>query len=718
MSEEDDGRTRKRVRVSRACDPCRRRKEKCDGDQPCCQRCTATSRTCFYNPYRRRGLRPGYVRILEIFLGLILHAFDGAEDLLLSVLRQRPDKPSSPINCRLRRQGQSDVVSLLQLWRKSTVLEDLQGALDTVEAVEDEDLYIQGLDTEVTSTFNALFRRSPSETQTWIPEDTSFQPHSPEPNPTVPLPNQQEQSCPVSVLQFSLLSAPRLPANWSRLVDVYVSETHNWLPIIQKYKLFRTASLIARAESNPDSRMPDKGDVALLWAVFAYSSNHADSTCSQTEDGQVSQEGLISHAKAMAMQELPQYDIGHVHASLILALLEMRRGPWRNSWLWVGRAVYTANLLGVIPQGRDHSTDEEIRRCFLGCFVVDSLIATRLGFRPYFQRSDLQGLPDDGPEEWELWRPVSATSAVSPTPGPGRILSTFNSLCYMVAAIGQYSDEETHPRPQLRDLITHLTGRDYHSNLSEPQSEASIASEPPHILQVKLAAATAYLSLPTTDPATDALPSHDAIQKNVSQIVKLVNSERTAFSNPSLPPALQLFTHFLRSNQLLSSRIGIGIPTTSDLQHLDTTSTAVPGPSVHDENTSLPMMAHSPRTTGDLTDTSAFYNMSAASAMAQNPGVIIPSAEGNPSSESSRFIPVQTPPLSIQESQQHPPNLDGHGKVAGPLDEEGSDGLFNQLASLNSSEWPTLPEEFMQHLGLSRDGSLFEFQSLFTSHDR
>ncbi|GAC96011.1 C6 transcription factor [Pseudozyma hubeiensis SY62] len=70
----------KRKRVSRACDQCFLKKDRCDGLQPICTFCTTLSRTCTYDrPERKRGptqgLRPrleARIAALETVLGFVL----------------------------------------------------------------------------------------------------------------------------------------------------------------------------------------------------------------------------------------------------------------------------------------------------------------------------------------------------------------------------------------------------------------------------------------------------------------------------------------------------------------------------------------------------------------------------------------------------------------------------------------------------------------------
>jgi hypothetical protein len=727
MSEDEEGRARKRLRVSRACDPCRRRKERCDGAQPACQRCTGASRTCFYNPYRKRGLRPGYLRTLEIILGLILHTFDGAESLVVSVLRHRLDDTLTSLGHRNQSEEAPDVSSLLELWRKSTVLEELQSALGSAEAVEDEELYIHSLDAKLTSAYNAILRAPPSIDRTRdIPmDDSSVQPQStaPEPPPpAIPQPQHHPGNLVAPSPGAAIRPAYRLPPDWSHLIEIYVAGTHSWFPVIQKYTLFRTASLSANAESNPDMRRPDKGELALLWAVFAYSSYQGQNANLDAYPTSVAQEALFgtssdtfAYAKDLALQEHPQYGLGHVHAHLTLALLEMRRNSWLSAWLWVGRAIYTANIIRIIPPDQNQPHNEEQRRCFLGCFVLDSLVSTKLGFRPYLQRSDLAiagTITDDGPEEWESWRPMPG-QATAPSSGPGRVLSTFNDLCHMTAMLAKYSDDSKYPRPRLADLLSRLAEREYHGSLSQPQSRKSLANEPPHMVQAKLAAAAVYSTLRQTEGAGNnslaTTPVHDTICSSLATIVQIASppADGSSFLNsPWLPPTAQVFTQLLqtqqppRSTQIVvegggrvarfgaqalmpnkepsfpstSLRLGDNDRTSSAL-HLDTDAPGNPVATSTHHGFTIPPSINMP---------------------VQRPsqGLHLPSEEGldTPVDPAlTRFMPVPTSPPSNRPEENLPLEA---GLRAGDIQTAGtalngpdSDGLFNQLISLDTSEW-------------------------------
>ncbi|GAC74434.1 hypothetical protein PANT_11c00064 [Moesziomyces antarcticus T-34] len=105
MSSSKEGGGGKRKRVSRACDQCFLKKDRCDGELPVCTFCKQLERTCTYlRPERKRGptqgLRPKleqHIAALEATLGFVLaqshasvdvSALQTASDAQRSVWRQ------------------------------------------------------------------------------------------------------------------------------------------------------------------------------------------------------------------------------------------------------------------------------------------------------------------------------------------------------------------------------------------------------------------------------------------------------------------------------------------------------------------------------------------------------------------------------------------------------------------------------------------------------
>ncbi|KAK9768497.1 hypothetical protein K7432_000836 [Basidiobolus ranarum] len=68
----------KRQRVSRACDNCRRKKIRCDGEQPICSNCQSFGTQCTYNDTKKkRGPPKGYIEAIESRLHRMEHILGG-----------------------------------------------------------------------------------------------------------------------------------------------------------------------------------------------------------------------------------------------------------------------------------------------------------------------------------------------------------------------------------------------------------------------------------------------------------------------------------------------------------------------------------------------------------------------------------------------------------------------------------------------------------------
>ncbi|KAK5689325.1 hypothetical protein LTS12_028886, partial [Elasticomyces elasticus] len=124
----------KRQRVSRACDSCRSKKDKCDGIQPVCSTCAALCRPCTYksNP-KKRGLPTGYIRTLELLWGLVFSRVQGSEDVVRALLRAA-NIPSHLASMGKEAEG-ADV--LLASFKNSVVLQDIEQMLTLLEQPEE-----------------------------------------------------------------------------------------------------------------------------------------------------------------------------------------------------------------------------------------------------------------------------------------------------------------------------------------------------------------------------------------------------------------------------------------------------------------------------------------------------------------------------------------------------------------------------------------------------
>jgi hypothetical protein len=123
--------TRRRIRVSEACDTCRIRKDRCDGGRPTCNNCLRARRDCTYRPTKKRGLRTGYVRALETLLGLLFTTVQGLDSWVAALLEGQETAPLFRFDHLENQSTDVSVEAFIDTWRKSALLKQIEQALST-----------------------------------------------------------------------------------------------------------------------------------------------------------------------------------------------------------------------------------------------------------------------------------------------------------------------------------------------------------------------------------------------------------------------------------------------------------------------------------------------------------------------------------------------------------------------------------------------------------
>ncbi|RAL10434.1 putative C6 transcription factor QutA [Aspergillus homomorphus CBS 101889] len=481
----------KRQRVSRACDSCRSKKDKCDGVQPVCSTCASLSRPCTYkaNP-KKRGLPTGYIRTLELLWGLVFNKIQGSEEVVRALLRAA-NIPSHLATMGKEAEG-SD--TLLSSWKNSIVLKEIERLLTYLEQPEDdpggnriagetyspqdaEGSIVISSDTLEWNLSDVLGDAregsltvvSPVKTPTAasamarntalrVTRDTSTQTTSPADalvelsNPSLArLPSHLDPNSD-SVMQKPL----RLPSNAWPLFDIYFSYTHCWFPILEKHDILRTAF---RHNDDDDVLVspatPGSGDHAALWAVLTLASIQGASISATRQLTEFSADRpdpnqLYATAKSLIPGADGTHELGHVQALMILSLVKIGQQDWKAAWLLVGQAVRVAQSLGLsqpstgqLKANEDGKSAGRSKHIFLGCFILETLVAMQTGQVPSLRKDDLLKIGpvnEDGLEEWHPWedqtglRPVESTRA-SFHRGPLHGLSTFNRLTSLMCIL-------------------------------------------------------------------------------------------------------------------------------------------------------------------------------------------------------------------------------------------------------------------------------------------
>lgn len=604
---DDDGKAMgepKRQRVSRACDSCRSKKDKCDGKQPVCSTCASLCRPCTYktNP-KKRGLPTGYIRSLELLWGLAFQRIQGSEDVMRALMRSI-NLPSHLATMGKETDG-SD--ALLASFKNSTVLRDIERILIVLEQPEEErerNLQEYG---EGDTPLDVEGILSSAEAQEWqIPEgmeprgtplpgvsptrtavgiapmrvagprpttDCGVQTITPNdrPSPSFTFPTNSDYP-----RSLSMKAPLQLPYNAWPLFDVYFSYTQCWFPILEKHDILRTAFQYTEGDVYASGLTPGSGEHAALWAVLTLASlqDASISASSQVEEqpsDQMSPSQMYATARQLIPPESGPHEMGHVQALLILGLVKFGQQEWTGSWMLVGQAVRVAHILGLdqpsySSSSRTPDREQQLGRAkhvFLGCFVLETLIAESISQCPSLRKTDLArigSINEDGLEEWHPWedqtglRPAQSSRA-SMQRGPLHALSTFNRLVSLVSILNDLcccKHDPTISRSQLEQLelqlqrwVTELP-KTYRVDLqSRPVRLAS-----PHIFGLEMTyesvviALSSQIAIREYDQNMSEPPHKIRATESSKRLVQLLQAYMETYSFSATAPTFGLMLRF------------------------------------------------------------------------------------------------------------------------------------------------------------------------------
>ena len=418
---------------------------------------------------KKRGLPEGYVRGLEKLWGLAIREVEDVEDDVLLVITGEDgiDTLTSVWND----EGNSD--NLVDVWRNSQISRELERLLSTVEP----------------SIENGKRKRTDSASHSWKKaglsrtQSTNVESQRPSTSGSWPsrkldirVPTAPVDSSPISgayenesfmgreidsILSPSYASAAPanaavlpevldLPSESWHLLDVYFSYTHSWLPIIEKHDLLRTSYQYSQSRHNVPTYGYGSGDHAALWAAIAHAKfQHRAINNIPHARGPVAEmvwtaERMYSHARSLIPNEEGIYELGHVQALVILALTNMGIGQLWRAWFLIGQAVRAATYLGLGRPSNDILrvfSKSRTKHVFLGCFVLDTIIAARLEHRPHLRSQDVDlvgSVEEDGLEEWDPWTDcLTVRKSSTGSRGPASVLSTFNGLVQVLQILSE-----------------------------------------------------------------------------------------------------------------------------------------------------------------------------------------------------------------------------------------------------------------------------------------
>ncbi|KAL5333595.1 fungal-specific transcription factor domain-containing protein [Aspergillus crustosus] len=451
MDEVFDPKVPRRKRVSRACDRCRSKKDKCDGLRPSCSACLTSSQACSYDPHaKKRGLPEGYVRGLEKLWALAICNIDGLEDTMLSLLGTTEDTAG-------RR------VRLMSLWGDDSASETLHESWKTCRLYNTLEKMMSSHPGSASPHSGKRLREEQGPLWSHTASDWGFRidrsstPLSQDAprvvDPTPPCAKRARLSITADSRVFPATNSSahslQLPPQTSRLLDIYFTATHSWFPIVAKHNILRASYLYANAPSLSMAKLSSgSGDHAALWALLSYTLLLSRTNPENDSSGALSRtKEYYAVARNFIPLESDHYELGHVQALLLLTFVNTGLEDWTTAWMLSGQAVrmIISMDIDVVTDARNSDNLRQAKAVFLGCFVVDSLLSFRLSRRPSMHSRDLVAiglLEEDGLEEWNSWADVLPPTGASqrkhpPRRGPLHALSCFNRLVELASVLNK-----------------------------------------------------------------------------------------------------------------------------------------------------------------------------------------------------------------------------------------------------------------------------------------
>ncbi|KAF5253997.1 hypothetical protein FANTH_1179 [Fusarium anthophilum] len=505
---------------------------------------------------------------------------------------------------------------------------------------------------------------------------------------------------------------PDLPKNWSYLLDLYFETTHCWFPISQKHELLRAAYTLSNEPSTTSISSLSAGELAFLHAVLTYASYQSTTLLSNSsrKPGDIhSLKSPQSLLETSLFANPTAFDLGHVRALLIICLFEMDQKRWPLAWTTIGRAIYTAISLGLLSQGTtsDPSSQDGVKRTIMGCAILETMVVARLDTLPYLTSSNVLlqgGLLADGNEEWEPW---NLKILVEPqyqqdhentnSHVPGHVISTFNRSFQAILSLNGLINHKKNllVAQNLGELMTLCK-----ENLSATNN-LKATSLSPQALGLWIASITVFELA-----AAESLISNRPILErpsgywgNVSYLASLTEKRVRSIGRCAISPVvracMELAERSLRQQEghYTASNIGDDLNCAKEAvaKCLDTLQESL----------------------GETSQDDASNDSQFISAGIINHSLLPMHLAVGKEPVPSRFdLPPTPSTLRSNKVGNSVPHIETNAQPAGglsfPIDPDlvsniEDDGLFDSLATLDSTDWLANPPEFMQHLGILDD---------------
>lgn len=564
-SDEDESvNLQKRRRVSKACDQCRQGKLKCNGAMPRCGTCLKAEKPCSYGAtMRRRGLKTGYVRVLECLWGLVFQSIEGSENTVEKLIASTSRK-SFWVRDVLRNDLKA-VETPWEAWKSSRIPQAVDALLCAADSTDDDAPTVQAcLSTEmkdVNTTWSLLDQstldqqsqsnaasqvlcqrcRGRVQEQTWRLSNSATSQ------------NQMPAIASMASNQPSQCGLPELPKNPLQLLNRYFALTHSWLPVLERHAVYRSLFAHRKASAAHSVENLKSGETAVLWAIFAYATMmqdpHPNEESLTHKPAPHPEELYIIARNNIPIEKEDNYSIGHVQALLILGLLHYSSSQWTVARTVIGQAILLASHIGLDQPQTDHH-----RRTWVGCFVLDTLISAHTEKAPWIQSHRVKTfLPIDetGNEEWEPWNLQEALlpgmgAEMAELATPTHALTVFSKLLELLCIANDWICSTT---TELKDgwkdaLKSWDDGLPEHiRSFGADMFSTAPVSPPPNILNLYMIYASLFERL--SCPTSPRPPTGWNRDQEWMILIRALESFFDRFNERAIPPSFNLFRNVL-----------------------------------------------------------------------------------------------------------------------------------------------------------------------------
>ncbi|KAG6025404.1 hypothetical protein E4U41_001530 [Claviceps citrina] len=394
-----------------SCEPCRRRKVKCGGEQPICQRCAGRNDECIYklNPTLSYTQRlEGRIKELEEQLNNLTRSSP-------SVAGSSHSHSSSP--------PPSNPDASAQIWRHAPDEQGINRGFKSLKVDDKGGITYHG----ATSFFNLLSDR--------IGIAVSHLPCLNSSSSSIDS-QRRERLVNNAWHQRAMENLSEIPEPFQYLLNVHWCWIQPLFSFIYRPVFTRDMQAMGPYYSH-----------TLLNAVVSHSVRWARYDAANRRLLDESYQGgtvFGKHARAMLFQELSNgfCTIPTIQTLLLLSAQECSLGNTTQAWTYSGIAFRLLDHLGICVDGQRFPgsvllSDEELeirRRIYWACYFWDKLISLYLGRSPSLQQTSISPshvMFDDSAEN-DLWVPFGI-SQTDPTrnypPATAHSASCFMSMC-------------------------------------------------------------------------------------------------------------------------------------------------------------------------------------------------------------------------------------------------------------------------------------------------